>query len=355
MAEEARLNKDSRDKFISARLSNVTLISISGGEHDTVVPPQFSVLNGHLPSHTLFRSTDKMAAVGFPVDHNALCWCYELQRALALVVRDLVRLPAGASAEARVSVVDNVLGNAPDPDSGLLLDILNVSISLLSHHIWVIIPVWVVLCLLSLALQICGSRVGVAANFGGRASLDPSCYARGLLQLIHIRALPRYVAIIASISAAAFFIQVFVVVDTSGSALHLAAQWSLTFLASPFTLVSFVASYKPFICALLLYGVVLEVLVLIDYCVHRVMDFFSATWRRIGSARGHDGAKKPKTRLSGALCLFPGALLYIAVRFQSPFWTSVTQELATGLIFVLSSIVVILFSFVVFPSAESSE
>lgn len=73
------------------RLSDVSLISITGGILDTTLPTDYTTLTGLIPSdHGFAVSTTGIPGVWTPIDHLAIVWCDQLRKKLAETLLQIV-------------------------------------------------------------------------------------------------------------------------------------------------------------------------------------------------------------------------------------------------------------------------
>lgn len=78
-------------KISSKRLSNVSLLSITGGTLDTTLPTDYTTITGLIPEdHGLFISTTGIPGVWTPIDHLAIVWCDQLRKVLVRTLLQLV-------------------------------------------------------------------------------------------------------------------------------------------------------------------------------------------------------------------------------------------------------------------------
>lgn len=78
-------------QFSKKRLSNVSLISITGGVLDTTLPTDYTTLTGLVPSnHGFSVSTTGIPGVWTPIDHLAIVWCDQLRKVLAKTLLQIV-------------------------------------------------------------------------------------------------------------------------------------------------------------------------------------------------------------------------------------------------------------------------
>lgn len=73
------------------RLKHVSLISITGGLLDTILPADYTTLDGLVPDTNGFTMyTTGIPRVWTPIDHLAIVWCDQLRKAVASVLLDIV-------------------------------------------------------------------------------------------------------------------------------------------------------------------------------------------------------------------------------------------------------------------------
>jgi glycosylphosphatidylinositol deacylase len=73
------------------RLSNVSIISITGGILDTTLPTDYTTLTGLVPSnHGFSISTTGIPGVWTPIDHLAIVWCDQLRKVLAKTLLQII-------------------------------------------------------------------------------------------------------------------------------------------------------------------------------------------------------------------------------------------------------------------------
>lgn len=73
------------------RLEHVALISITGGLLDTILPADYTTLDGLVPETNGFTMyTTGIPRVWTPIDHLAIVWCDQLRKAVASVLLDIV-------------------------------------------------------------------------------------------------------------------------------------------------------------------------------------------------------------------------------------------------------------------------
>ena len=79
------------NKIARKRLSNVSLISITGGMLDTTLPTDYTTLTGLVPSnHGFSVSTTGIPEVWTPIDHLAIVWCDQLRKVLSKTLLSIV-------------------------------------------------------------------------------------------------------------------------------------------------------------------------------------------------------------------------------------------------------------------------
>lgn len=75
----------------SKRLKNVTLISITGGLLDTILPADYTTLDGLVPDTNGFTIyTTGIPRVWTPIDHLAIVWCDQLRKAVASTMLSVI-------------------------------------------------------------------------------------------------------------------------------------------------------------------------------------------------------------------------------------------------------------------------
>ncbi|CCH43012.1 GPI inositol-deacylase [Wickerhamomyces ciferrii] len=73
------------------RLQNVSIISITGGLLDTILPADYTTLDGLVPdTHGFTVYTTGIPGVWTPIDHLAIVWCDQLRKVVASVLLDVV-------------------------------------------------------------------------------------------------------------------------------------------------------------------------------------------------------------------------------------------------------------------------
>lgn len=73
------------------RLSQVSIVSITGGHLDTTLPADYTSLNGLVPeSNGLTVSTTGIPGVWTPIDHLAIVWCDQLRNVIAKLLLEIV-------------------------------------------------------------------------------------------------------------------------------------------------------------------------------------------------------------------------------------------------------------------------
>lgn len=79
------------NSIASKRLSDVSLISITGGVLDTTLPTDYTTLIGLIPStHGFAISTTGIPDVWTPIDHLAIVWCDQLRQVLARTLLTII-------------------------------------------------------------------------------------------------------------------------------------------------------------------------------------------------------------------------------------------------------------------------
>lgn len=78
-------------KTSNTRLQNVSLISITGGLSDTILPADYTTLNGLVPpTNGLTVFTTGIPGVWTPIDHLAIVWCDQLRQVIASTLLKIV-------------------------------------------------------------------------------------------------------------------------------------------------------------------------------------------------------------------------------------------------------------------------
>lgn len=73
------------------RLKNVSIISITGGLSDTILPADYTTMRGTVPdAHGLTVYTTGIPRVWTPIDHLAIVWCDQLRQVVAQMLIDIV-------------------------------------------------------------------------------------------------------------------------------------------------------------------------------------------------------------------------------------------------------------------------
>lgn len=82
-------NKD--NNRAAQRLDQVTLISITGGLMDTVLPADYTAINSLVPeTHGFSVFTTGIPGVWTPIDHLAIVWCDQLRKSLAAAMLEIL-------------------------------------------------------------------------------------------------------------------------------------------------------------------------------------------------------------------------------------------------------------------------
>ena len=77
-------NSSDPDSISHERLRNVSLVSITGGLLDTILPADYTTLKGLVPpEHGFTVYTTGIPQVWTPIDHLAIVWCHQLRIVLA--------------------------------------------------------------------------------------------------------------------------------------------------------------------------------------------------------------------------------------------------------------------------------
>ena len=114
--EAATQQRKARQRYSNARLSNLALVSISGGSGDEVVPEHLSSLEGVAPPSQAWHTT--LPALRGGVDHVALLWCAQVQAAVARAIGAAIALPPSATAAARLKAIKaNFFNSSTTTDS----------------------------------------------------------------------------------------------------------------------------------------------------------------------------------------------------------------------------------------------
>ncbi|CDK27772.1 unnamed protein product [Kuraishia capsulata CBS 1993] len=79
------------EKIATKRLGDVSIVSITGGLSDNILPADYTTLDGLVPStHGLVVSTTGIPGVWTPIDHLAVVWCDQLRKVVSKMLLEIV-------------------------------------------------------------------------------------------------------------------------------------------------------------------------------------------------------------------------------------------------------------------------
>ncbi|KAH3675005.1 hypothetical protein WICMUC_002837 [Wickerhamomyces mucosus] len=84
-------NVTSNNTIAKERLQDVSLISITGGLPDTILPADYTTLRGLVPDSNGFTMfTSGIPSVWTPIDHLAIVWCDQLRKVIASTLYQII-------------------------------------------------------------------------------------------------------------------------------------------------------------------------------------------------------------------------------------------------------------------------
>ena len=189
---EARTARDRRLQFANARLGQVALVSIAGGGADTTVPAALTAVSGLAPPNQAWHvAVDELQAFrggaaggAGGVDHLALAWCFQLQDAVARALNASAALPGDAKPQHRLAAMRAHLDGEAGGPAGAARDaarelraaglpawvsarldaVAALALALVSHRIWLVVPVWAGVGVLLVATVLLHALLGLASH-----------------------------------------------------------------------------------------------------------------------------------------------------------------------------------------------